>query len=383
MYHYASGKITNNVFYQIYKLKKKESFVKKLIKQFKPKLFIFPSDNRYDIPVFIKAAHKENIPTMLAPAFMAGAREWARFVVNVSNYQVRGFLSYLICKIYKRWVFNFENKTLLALPAGHILAREWLKIAPALPWILHSGNADAIAIESEAVFDYCVSEGLSPKKLVVTGSVVHDLMSEILRDVTYQRQRLYHSLDLPHDKAMLLSALPPDFFYIEGGCPKCDFREYYDLVEFWIKSLAQAKNYNVIICLHPSVKYEDMKYIEDWGVKIATESTAELIPLCKIYVACVSATIQWAIACQKPVINYDVYRYRYPDYLGADGVVNIEEKSEYLMYLIKLTQDSDFYKLMVAKQKTCSKRWGLLDSQAGTRIIQLIDKLIENKSLTS
>ncbi len=34
-----------------------------------------------------------------------------------------------------------------------------------------------------------------------------------------------------------------------------------------------------------------------------------LVPLCSLYVASVSATIRWAIACGKPVVNYDVYRF--------------------------------------------------------------------------
>ena len=383
LYYYISNKYTNNVFYQIFKLKKKELFVKKLIKQFKPVLFIFPSDNRYDIPVFIKAAHKKGIPVILAPAFMASAREWAGFVANNSNYQVRGCLSYLISKIYKKWVFNYENKSLLALPVGHILARRLLKIVPPLPWVLHSGYSDAIVIESSAVFDYCVSEGLAPNKMVITGSVDHDLMSQILNDVDNQKQKLYQELDLPLDKPMLLSALPPDNLYFEDSVPNCDFRKYSDLVAFWIKSLRIAKNYNVIICLHPSVKYEDMKYIETWGCKIATENTTELIPLCDIFVACVSATIQWAIASQKPVINYDVYRYKYTDYINVGGVINIEEKNEYLNHLERLTQDSEFYKLMVEKQKKCSAIWGVLDGQAGKRILQSLEKVERNYPLES
>lgn len=175
---------------------------------------------------------------------------------------------------------------------------------------------------------------------------------------------------------MILSALPPDFLYGVGGRPECDFKTYRQLVRFWVQSLADLDGYNIVIALHPSVSYEDMKYIEQWGVKIAQQPTASLIPLCHFYVASISATIQWAIACGKPVLNYDVYRYRYTDYAGAEGVITLEEQSDFVDVLRRLAQDEEFFTEMVSRQAACASQWGKLDGCSGQRMLQLFDQLV-------
>ena len=81
-----------------------------------------------------------------------------------------------------------------------------------------------------------------------------------------------------------------------------------------------------------------MRHIETANVRIAARRTSELVPLCDLYVASVSSTIRWAIACGKPVINYDVYRYRYTDFLNLEGVLVIEEQNEFREIVQRLDQ---------------------------------------------
>ena len=120
---------------------------------------------------------------------------------------------------------------------------------------------------------------------------------------------------------------------------------------------------------------EDIQYIEQWGVKIARDNTAALIPLCDVYVASISATIQWAIACGKPVLNYDVYRYHYNDYLGVDGVIAVEDREQFLAALRQLTGDPAYYREIAARQAGFAERWGKLDGRAGERLLQLFERL--------
>ncbi len=71
------------------------------------------------------------------------------------------------------------------------------------------------------------------------------------------------------------------------------------------------------------------------GVRLVTDDIARLIPLCDVFVASVSATISMALACGKPVVNYDVYRFRYDDFEGVPDLHTFENRSEFAQRLTK------------------------------------------------
>jgi len=118
-----------------------------------------------------------------------------------------------------------------------------------------------------------------------------------------------------------------------------------------------------------------MLHLEATGVTIASEPISSLIPRCDVFVASVSATIQWAIACGKPVINYDVYRYRYPDYLGVGGIVAMETAAEFRAALERVTGDDRYRDELAERQRRHAPEWGVLDGHAGDRLLALFDRL--------
>ncbi len=238
---------------------------------------------------------------------------------------------------------DWRGKKLIRMPGGRVLAMEWLGWRRLCPGWRAAGDADAIAVESEAMVQFYTAAGLPRQQLVITGSLTDDVLAAADQNKPARRTALCQELDLPEDKPILLSALPPDTLYMTGGRPQCDFQTYPQLVEFWVKSLAAVKDWNIVILLHPSVSYEAMRYIEEWGVKIARQPTAEVVPLCDLYVTSVSSTIRWAIACGKPVINYDVYRYHYEGFMQVKGVLYTEEQTVFRSCWPRLTTDSNFF----------------------------------------
>ena len=100
-----------------------------------------------------------------------------------------------------------------------------------------------------------------------------------------------------------------------------------------------------------------------------------MVPACDIYVASISSTIRWAIACGKPVLNYDVYRYRYTDFLNVPGVLATEEQAEFRAMLQHLVDDPGYRRCLAGKQGTVASHWGLLDGRAGERMLALVDQL--------
>ena len=345
-----------------------------LIRRERISLVVLPADNRYDLCAYVKAAHLEHTGVVLVPQFMAGPLEWAEYVWDQPAYQVGRLGNNLIAKLYPRWEFAYKGRQLIALPSFQVMGRELLGIAPPLPWVLHSGATDFIALESEAVKDYCTAEGLAPEKMIVTGSATQDILFNTLSHRLENRTKLCQDLGFQEDLPLILSALPPDFLYT--GRPECDFKTYTDLVKFWCQSISIVKGFNHVVALHPSVRYEDMKYIEEYGLKIAREPTSNVIPLCGIFVASISSTIQWAIACDIPVINYDVYRYRYTDYQNVGGVITVEEQRDFIDNLEKITSDKDYYALIASRQADCAEYWGHLDGKAGERLQELFASTI-------
>ena len=343
--------------------------IRKIIRQEKISLLVLPADNRYDQAAYVKAAHLERRGAVVIPQFMASHLEWAEYVWDQKPYKVEGFFNKLAARRFPNWVLDYKGRKLLAQSGIQILAREGLGIAPPLPWILHSGHADAIAVESQAVQQYCLDEGLPSKILVVTGSVSLDVIFETSTKQRINKTELCRLIAEDVRKPIILSALPPDSIYM--GRPECDFQVYDELVDYWCKSISSITKFLHIVCLHPSVTYEEMKHIESYGLKISPLPTMEVIGLCDLFVASISSTIQWAIACGIPVLNYDVYRYRYTDYQGLGGVITTEEQDEFLKYLDLMTSNDTFRSRMISAQRESSKKWGNLDGKSGDRLQDL------------
>jgi len=334
----------------------------------------------YDTAAVIDASHRHGIPVGIVPSTMSNGLEQAEIYFDNPRHGMRSWLSRHVGRRYPNWLYRHKGRELLRESGARALAMEWLGLAPPLPWIFNSGKADAVMVESAAMLDYYRVAGLSAEPLTVTGSPSDDAIAGILSDTTRRKQELCARLGLAPERPILLTALPPDFLYVKGGRPQCDFQNYGDLVRFWIDSIGAVSGFNKVICLHPSVDPDSMRSLETSDMRLARARTAELVPLCDVYVASVSSTIRWAIACAKPVINYDVYRYRYTDYLGLKGVITIEEQSQFLDVLRRMTSDAAFRNEIAERQEAEAPQWGNFDGKARQRIAALLHELIgENR----
>lgn len=353
-----------------------------IIKKINPSLVVLAGDNLgYNTATIIKICHKKNIPTILVPSWMSAPIDSAEFLYYDPNNDCKKISNWIMGALYPKWLFKHRGKKMLRWPAFKIVIIKLFGLEPPLPWVLHSGYADAIAAESQAMIEYMVREGLPKDKIILTGSLTNDILVKNSQKAKIKKNALYKDLGLPKNKPMILFAVPPNQLY-HYGRPECDFKTYNEMLEFWIKSLKAVKQYNTVIALHPSVGYEKMTYIEKWGGKIAKRKTSQLMPLCDIFVASTSTTIQWAIACAKPVLNYDVYRYRSGEYDDWKGVITVEEKDDYLFYLKKLTRNKKFYTYKLNVQKKHMREWGPGDGKSADRLIYLFNHLILNKGLS-
>lgn len=328
----------------------------------------------HDMALYIKAGHDLGIGSVILPGWMASAREPAELQLYNPAFSLERPLNWLFCRRYPHWHFRHKGRDLIRLPAQEALALEHLGLAPPLPWVLHSGYADVIAVESIEAREYGVREGLDPARLRIVGSSTHDALHVGKIERVARRQELCARVGIDPEQPLVVCALPPDMLYVTGGRPDCEFTDYLALVAGFLEPISRILGGRFLVCPHPSADRTRLNFAFDNGAILAEEPVAELLPLADLYVASISATIQWAIACGIPVINYDVYRYRYTDYVGLAGVLPAETPEEYMVHLSKMIQDSDFRFARSKDQQEVSHRWGGLDGRATERICTLLEE---------
>jgi len=322
--------------------------------------------------IFINICHKNNIPSVLIPAWMAGPLEaFEAYKDNPAN-SLEKTTNKIIGYLFPYLLFEHLGEKIIRWDSAHIAIMYLIGLIPPKPWALHSGYADCIFAESHAMYDYMIKEGLPASQIKLVGSIHNDIMSEVLSKKEILKKYICKKYNIDQSNGIILTALPPDQLY-GSGRPDCEFNDYNDLLSKWINPLLKSDKYNVIISLHPSHQIEDYEHLNNHRVTVSDERIIDLIPLCDIFVASISATIQWAIACGKPVINYDVYRFRYTDYEEVRGVVYVDNMSEYVEVITRITNNTKYYENICKIQKIYSNYWGVLDGKSGERIADAIN----------
>ena len=338
-----------------------------------PSLLVLAEDNAgYETAVLIRAAHERRTPAVVVPFTVANALEPAEWHFRDPAHHVEGWGNRLTGLLFARWVHAHRGRRLLRLPGAQVIAKECWGLAPPIPWQMNSGRADAIAVESPFMEAYYRREGLPPDQLVVTGALADDELAESVRDAPARRDALCAELGLPPDRRIVLCALPPDQFALCGS--QADLPDYATLLRVWMETLSALPDCAVVVRLHPRMHVDAFRHIEAWGVKISQRDTATLVPLCDLFVASVSATIRWAIACGKPVLNYDVYRLGWTDFADAPGVLRVEDRAAFVATADRLARDRAFYDEVRARQASDAARWGRLDGLAGRRMLECFER---------
>jgi hypothetical protein len=325
----------------------------------------------FDTSVWILAAHQRGIRCIIVPYTIANTVELTEAYVFSKPLQLEtSALNRVFARLFPKWANRHKGRRFLRVHPARIAAIEVLGLAPPNPWLLNSGFADVIAVESLAMHDYYSEAGISPSQLVMTGTLVDDLMSRVAADAANRRRALLTEAGLPLDRPVLLCAFPPNQGSFDR--PGCEFSDFDDKLRFWGECLGAVKGWNVIVARHPKTRPGQLDRLIEFGLTLTDHDTASLIPLCDLYVASVSATIRWAIACAKPVINYDSYRLDFQDYPGIAAVVWTNTKVGFRELVSTITGDAAHFARLQEAQRREARRWGFQDGLSGHRLHALI-----------
>lgn len=338
-------------------------------------LLVFCEDNvEMATPLWIRAARELAVPSVVVPYTIANALEPYESYRNQRRHRVRPRpLNMIAAWAFPKWQAHYKGSHFLRTTGDRIIALELLGCAPPNPWIMNSGYATAIAAESPAMVAYDREAGLPAEQLILTGSLADDVIHAARRRRATAREELTRNFGLEPDWPILVCAFPPNQL---ASRPHPGFADFRALSRGYLASLNKVERWNIVIRLHPRVSPSDLDSTALGRAVICDWDTASLVALCDLYVATVSATIRWAIACGTPVVNYDVYDYRYSDYAALEAVFTTPDRHAFETELLRLTEDPAALERARQRQAKTAPKWGLLDGRSGQRIAELFEQLV-------
>ena len=332
----------------------------RVLREIDPSLVILSEESIIPGSVgYIKSAKKLGISTLIVPFTLGGHEEQASWMQYYEQFHMTNIYNRIVGFLFPSLVCEYRGRKFLRRLWYECIADKILQVIPPLPWEVVSGEADAVAVESLVMQKLYQDAGVDPMKLRLTGSLNDDLLYAGMQKRKKKR------------RPTILVAFPPDHTYVNSV-----FMNYEEVVAFWVDALRKVKGWNIVIRPHPKTRLADLESFFKAGFTMSLENTASLIPACDLYIASVSATIRWAIACGKPVINYDVYGLVYKDYENTYGVLTLNTKSGFEYALQNINELS---KELAELQKEDAHWWGKLDGKAGERMMTLIDQLVARK----
>ena len=346
----------------------------RILKDKNIELIVLPEHNLfYFTQLLVFIGRKNNIHSIIVPFTIANTLEWSEAFYNEPSRSLRSIYNQICSYAFPHWVNFYKNRKLM-LPVDLVLLHELLRITPKNPWLLNCGDIDFIATESEAMNNYYVTAGIEEKRLRAVGALYNDELFFKLKNAESYRYDVCQLLEMDPNKPIILCALPPNQCF--GRESVIEFVNYEEIIRFILSELSKhSLKYNIVLNLHPRIVPTTVAFINDYPVKVFAGDIAEIVPLSAIYVSSCSATIRMAIACSIPVLNYDLYRYRYDDYVNNNGVVTIFNRDDFSLILDQLAEDTNFYNKIKDLQIKDSTQWGTLDGKAGVKLLNEIDSL--------
>jgi hypothetical protein len=326
-------------------------------------LCIFPADNRYRYPFISKFVRSRGSRLALIPQWFAGPREIEEALGHSNLYRPGKLVRFLIRRIDARYLrkisgsgFSYE---MIPIRFSEIVLNCITGCTPPNPWVLHSGYSDRIFVESVTAYNFALSLGIDEAQLNITGSLYLDEMD---------CERL-----TKRDSIRLLVAIAPDMFSSRINT-ELEFLSYEEYLIYLCTKLRMLGYEDAVISMHPSDSGEYHRLIQSNGFEISEEPLHILLARSEIFLATISATIQWAIYLGLPTINFDFYNYQYPDYVESPLVIGVQNKQDLDEAFIQALHLSKMYPHQSAQQRIMC---GQPNISSFERLLLEINSLIE------
>ena len=241
-----------------------------------------------------------------------------------------------------------------------------LRTLPPQPWIHGKGLSDILAVEDNNVKQFCMSQGVSAEKIVVTGHIDCDDLFRVKQTCT--REDFFKSYEFDLSKKLIAIGLPQLF---EHNLLPWD--AHAQEIEFLVQTLTQTRQ-NVLLMLHPKMKLSNYIYLESkYPCKINRESTAKSLPFSDVYITAGSSTCLWSVQCGIITINLGYFDWSIARYDYMSSILKVMSKADLPVVLNRLVTEESFYESCLRKAKEDSRFiFTPLDGKSEERILSLI-----------
>jgi hypothetical protein len=283
------------------------------------------------------------------------------------DYQVRTRADRVLALLRPAWHLRFDGLRMLRLPAPRAWALECLGLAPYRPWVVNTGRGSSVLVESAFMRDLFVRHGVRGDRVHVTGTIPMDVLAQQVQTQAGSRIERLRQLGCEPTRPTLVCAIAPNQYPVRPAYGHASFDA---LIDAWLDAMQPARErFNILLSPHPSLQNADLRLLSSRGDVVCRGSVMDIMGLCDLYVACVSSTIKWALACKVPVVNFDCYRYRYDDYAEIAHVHTIEDAAALRDTLVRFC-DPAYLREQAHAAAVAAPRYGVLDGHARERLVK-------------
>lgn len=313
--------------------------------------------------IFIKASKNIGIPSVIIPFTLANHEEIGFAFKNEKHMYISNLYDRVFFSFFRKFMIKYDDKYFSYLKPRDILSQKFAGVLPQNPYISVGGNSEYKLFESQFMLDYYTKSGfVSNKNTCVVGSLKFDVFFDLTKNKLHEKFFLLEQLKLDKNKPIILCSLIPDYY------PTPLYKNHREIIEHWLRVLTAVPSHHILISLHPRMKLEDLFYIKNYNISVVNKPIEYLIPLCDIFVASLSATIRYALACNKPVVNFDTVKVGYSEYKGIDQVKTVYTKDDFesaIRQVSKTPLSGSIY----------NEYFGKLDGKSNERIMQFFDNI--------
>ncbi len=331
----------------------------------------------------LAAARRARIPLIDVPYGFGVRRD---LEIDLDNKEARGERilldestrgARLLKRLAPQWVKAGAHAGALMYPVDYVLAAESLGMSVRDPWIIHGGSSDILCAESAQMEGVYLSEGVPKGKIRRTGSPYCDAIARAVAKIPAAREALRTARRITEGRTRILVSWPPSYHDVRGRFS--EFPTYTEMTRHFFTWLRTLPDCDLTVSLHPAVSAVGRQAIEEAGLAPDERYVIDLIAQHDIFVTYFSSTIRWAIACGKPVVNYDAYRLSLDVYDSAPGFVNAADFAQFQEALSRLVCVPGAFEALASRQSAVGEMWGTLDGRCNERILAELDDLVRSR----